>query len=871
MADESLGTARIDVVVDTASMDVAIERAKSRLSSMSADAQKAYAGMNAAEKRRIDSLLKQADTLGFTRQQQILYNAALKGAPVAILDELKAKMGGVSTATAQAATAATKAFSGTGKSARELQFAMRGLPAQFTDIFTSLASGQRPMMVLLQQGGQVKDMFGGVAPALRAVGSGILAMINPLTIGVAAAAALAFAWKEGSDEAVAYNKALITTGNYAGVTATHLAEMASELDNVSGVTQHSAAEVLAAVVATGKFTGDEVKQVAQAALEMQRTTGQAIDKTIQSFADLAKSPVDGILKLNDAQHFLTESQYEAIKALQDHGREQEAFALAVKTATESVNGRMKSVDDNLGALESTLRSAKDLWHEFWDAALDVGRKETPALKIKQLEQNIQGVQEGNGVYQGLSEAQKTRIIAGMRAKIAQQKQLDFSNVQGGVVGDPVVNSDQKRAQDEWQQAGLKYATDRDRMEHDITEARKAGNKAGESDVAIEQRIQAIRASYADKAKGKGTSAKETPSFRVDDMRQIEAEIAAEGKLHDERDRSAEAVKAYQASLADMLDTRQRAIDLQVASLGMGQREVEQQQALIGINEDYNRKKAALERQQRNTSSAILKASYQQQLDDLAQYHDDRVRMEVDGWRREADARKDASLGARKAILDFEDAGGDVAGQTREVFTNAFDGMADSLAKFVTTGKGSFSDLAESIIADLAKMEARILVSQALQSIFGGMGTAAGYNSASPSQQVAFDVAHGSANGNVFNTPSLSAYSNTIVDKPTFFAKGGNVMGEAGPEAILPLTRGTNGKLGVQASGGGDGIEVQINITNNGQAVQAQQTGQRMDGKKMMIDLVLQTVQSDIAKGGGTAQAMQQRFGLSRRGVPVGGA
>lgn len=134
------------------------------------------------------------------------------------------------------------------------------------------------------------------------------------------------------------------------------------------------------------------------------------------------------------------------------------------------------------------------------------------------------------------------------------------------------------------------------------------------------------------------------------------------------------------------------------------------------------------------------------------------------------------------------------------------------------------------------------------------------------------MAHGSANGNVFNSRSLSAYSNTIVDKPTFFAKGGNVMGEAGPEAIMPLKRGSDGVLGVKAMGGGRGdMQVIVNITNNGQPVQATQTGQKMDGKKMMIDLILDTVSSDTTKGGRTALATQQRFGLRRRGVPMGGA
>lgn len=131
-----------------------------------------------------------------------------------------------------------------------------------------------------------------------------------------------------------------------------------------------------------------------------------------------------------------------------------------------------------------------------------------------------------------------------------------------------------------------------------------------------------------------------------------------------------------------------------------------------------------------------------------------------------------------------------------------------------------------------------------------------------------------AAGGVYSSPSLSRYSGQVVNKPTMFAfaSGAGVMGEAGPEAIMPLKRGSDGKLGVQAAGGGSGIEqVIVSITNHGQPVQATQTGQRVDGKKMMIDLALDAVAGDVAKGGRVGQAMQQRFGLSRRGVPVGGA
>ena len=95
------------------------------------------------------------------------------------------------------------------------------------------------------------------------------------------------------------------------------------------------------------------------------------------------------------------------------------------------------------------------------------------------------------------------------------------------------------------------------------------------------------------------------------------------------------------------------------------------------------------------------------------------------------------------------------------------------------------------------------------------------------------------------------------------------MGEAGPEAIMPLRRGPDGRLGVASSGSSGDVQVEVDITNNGQAVQARQTGTRREGQKVIVDMVLEAVANDMASGGRTAKAAQQRFGLQRRSVPVG--
>ncbi|EJF3179542.1 phage tail tape measure protein, partial [Salmonella enterica] len=225
------------------------------------------------------------------------------------------------------------------------------------------------------------------------------------------------------------------------------------------------------------------------------------------------------------------------------------------------------------------------------------------------------------------------------------------------------------------------------------------------------------------------------------------------------------------------------------------------------------------------------------------------------------AQGDWTLGASRALDNFLAQGGNVAGMTENVFTNAFNGMADSIANFAVTGKGSFRSLTVSILADLAKMEARIAASKLLGSVLAmfGFGTSAGGSTPSGAYSSAALSVIPNADGGVYRSAGLSQYSGSIVNRPTFFAfaKGAGVMGEAGPEAILPLRRGADGKLGVVAAGSGGmamfAPEYNIEIHNdagNGQiGPQALQVVYNI-GKKAAIDFWQQQSRDGGIAGGG---------------------
>jgi len=271
-----------------------------------------------------------------------------------------------------------------GISAGQTAQAMRQLPAQFTDIFTSLQGGMPFFTVLVQQGGQIKDSFGGVAPALKGVSSAVIGMINPASVLAVSLATLGLAAYKGAQESNQFEKALAKTGDSAGVTASQLATMAQQIDASSASTQASASRALAAVASTGRISSENFAIVAEAADAMQRATGQSIDDTIASFVELSEDPVKAIQELNESQHFLTFTVYEQIKSLQEQGREQEAQALATRTYAEATIEAARKVEQNLGTLETAWKYVKIGASEAWDEMMGMGRNLTAAQELQKL-------------------------------------------------------------------------------------------------------------------------------------------------------------------------------------------------------------------------------------------------------------------------------------------------------------------------------------------------------------------------------------------------------------------------------------------------------------------------------------------------------
>ncbi|HBT1513304.1 TPA: phage tail length tape measure family protein, partial [Klebsiella pneumoniae] len=284
----------------------------------------------------------------------------------------------------------------TGQSAAQTAYAMRMIPAQMTDIIVGLSTGQSPFMVLMQQGGQLKDMFGGIGPAIKGVGGYVLGLINPVTLAAAAVGVLGLAYYKGSQEQDEFYKSLTLSGNLVGKTTGQLADMAARVSVVANSTTGVSAATLNQIVSSGKVAAESLERVTTAVVEISEATGIATEKLVGDFNDIAADPVAAITKLNDQYHFLTLATYNQIKALQDEGNQQDAARVATDAYANAMQQRANDIHQNLGILERAWDSLAKTAKGAWDAMLDIGREQTGTERISQIRKELDWIDKAAG-------------------------------------------------------------------------------------------------------------------------------------------------------------------------------------------------------------------------------------------------------------------------------------------------------------------------------------------------------------------------------------------------------------------------------------------------------------------------------------------
>jgi hypothetical protein len=468
----------------------------------------------------------------------------------------------------------TDAMRVAGITAGQYQQAMRQLPMQITDITTSLASGMPIWLVAVQQGGQIKDSFGGWANAGRA----LVSTINPLTLAIAsvtaAIGATVIAAVQGAAETYEYEKAIALTGNSAGVSADRLAQMAQQIDTVSG-TQRQAAAALAEVTAAGKFTADQIQLIATTAVVMENSIGRAVSATVDEFKKLAEEPAEASAKLNEQYNYLTLAVYEQIAALEAQGDQAGAAQLAMEALAAAMQSRSAEISGNLGLVESAWQAVKNVAAEAWDAMLDIGRADTLEQKLaniaKQRQTAMYGAR-GDRVATGIDPALEARLAAeeeGLREQIRLRDEQAKQEGEAAQANREAIAAAQERTKAadafvksaESQLQSLQNLSSVERAQRLMTEQNiDATSELGKRMLAAAQATDTQRAANEAEAEAKRQA---TEAQRKATAAQREQERAAEAAL-----------KATQKSIEQQLSYVQGLED-QAAKLGLTSAEVRQ--------------------------------------------------------------------------------------------------------------------------------------------------------------------------------------------------------------------------------------------------------------------------------------------------------
>ncbi|WP_241622682.1 phage tail tape measure protein [Rosenbergiella australiborealis] len=922
-------TSRLAVIIDSSGAQKNTETLASSLSKLTQAGQKAADGAGKVTKatedeaQALSQLIDRIDPVNsalnkLDQQQQQLAKFKAKGfLDTDTFDTYSKKIDDARSRLGQMSEQLVK----TGQSSKQAAWAMKMIPAQMTDIVVGLSTGQSPFMVLMQQGGQLKDMFGGIGPAIKGIGSYVMGLVNPFTLGAAAVAGLGLAYYQGQQEQEAFQQSLILTGNQVGKTAGQLSDMARNVSLATGSTQGAASNVLNQLVSAGNIAGDSLQKVAGSIVNMSSVTGQATTQMVSDFESIAENPVQAISKLNDQYHFLTLATYNQIKALADEGNQQDAARVATDSYANAMNSRSNDIKESLGYLESAWNSLGGAAKKAWDNMLNVGRTETLQDRLSAAQSSITNASSGYtrdiwGNVTGTTSKATTKVNI-LQAAVNAQNDLN-----GAISAGNQAQQQSIKTQQEADRVNQQYLTNAEKRNQAIKQQSDFLKAGAINAQQYAHNVAQINQMYKDPAQPKQRQGKayseDAGTKLIDQLNQQHAVLTAQVDASDKLGSAQQELVKWQTKLDEL--TKKKDLTSDEKSLLLHQKELsllyqsnaateKQQQlakqtaALSGYQSNINRDISSRNSQYSNDESVASgdRSAYQQgiltqritleqQLNDkiiqlrqqrtsatteidrqtidqeiaMQQSANDKMLADYDAHTQRMTAMRGSwSNGAEKAWQEYADSASNASGMTQTLFSDAFSSMEDAIVSFSTSGKLSFKGFANSVISDIARIAARMAISGVASSVIGGVSSLFGAPSATTSGNAGTALSSAASNikfnakGGVYDSPSLSAYSNQVYSSPKLFAfaKGAGVFGEAGPEAIMPLTRGKNGSLGVRAIGGqsstGGDINlggIVVNVDSNGKASSGSSTDGQGIGKQIQ-SAVINTINEQATKQG----------------------
>ena len=587
---------------------------------------------------------------------------------------------------------------------------MAQVSAQLQDLFVQIQAGGSPITALLQQGSQLSSVFGGFGNALR----GVASLVSPTVVVLGAAAAtvgsLAAAYAKGSAEADAYRRAIVLTGNAAGVTVGQLQDMARAQGELAG-TQARAAEVLAALANSGSVARAQLAAAADAAIRLERAGGPAAEETAKKFAKLGEDPVRALAELNKAENFLTEGIYRQVKALQEQGRTAEAAALAQSTYAATIGQRAETLATSLGTLERGWLGVKDKAKAAWDAMLNVGRPESPQQQIDKVAADLQAArdklaqaQNGEARLPGLD----TGRIANAQQRRVQSLEAELRYLQ------QVEGLERRRTASQREAAAAVEATIK--AEQGAAKVRGDALRLVQEEASAREKAIGLTGTYAkslddlQKLRGKGLLTEQQYIAAVRDV--IDAQPIIREQLKAEED----ARKAVARAMAEQI----KAADQQLAAV---QRSADSVADQVRKLQDEEQAAALAARQNITLAQAIQEVA-------IARLEEQRAKALAVGdvetlaaLRAEIDARRQLAtlMDSREARTAATRAADDAARDWARAAQDIERSLTDALLRGFESGKGFAKTLRDTLVNMFQTLVLRPIIQPIVGGITGSLG------------------------------------------------------------------------------------------------------------------------------------------------------
>ena len=655
-----------------------------------------------------------------------------------------------------------------GISVGQYKAAMRTLPAQFTDIATQLAGGQNPWLILLQQGGQVKDSFGGMIPMFRGLAGAIsLPMVGVTSLAVATGA-LAYAWYQGDSTLSEFNKTLVLSGNQAGLTADRMLTL-SRAGQAAGLTFNQARESLAALVNAGVRGGEQFDAINQSVARFASASGVEVDKVAEAFGKLTTDPTSGLMAMARQFRNVTAEQIAYVAQLQRSGDEAGALQAANDIATKGFDEQTRRLKENMGTLETWADKTGKAFKSMWDAILDIGRPESSADMLASAQKAFDEADKKWQWYQ--SRSQRRGKTSSFRANL-QGAWDDRENARLGLAA-ATLQSDMEKAGElaardraERESSQLKYTGEAQKAYERLltplekyTARQEELNKALKDGKILQADYNTLMASAKKdyestqkKPSGVKVSAGERQEDRAHaamlaletELRTLEKHSGANEKISQQRRDLWKAENQYvvlkEAATKRQLSEQEKSLlaheketleyKRQLADLGD---KVEHQKRLNELAQQAARfeqqqsaKQAAISAKARGlTDRQAQRESEEQRLRDVYGDNPDALAKATSAlkntWSAEEQLRGSWMAGLKSGWGEWAESATDSFSQVKSAATQTFDGIAQNMAAMLTGSEQNWRGFTRSVLSMLTE----IFLKQAMVGIVGSIGSAIG--------------------------------------------------------------------------------------------------------------------------------------------------